>query len=576
MELSLGLERPRLNGEGTEPVADSRSPLLHTALGAAFALGIVVRAVFVLTADFPLNDGGLFYVMIEELQRAQYHLPAFTAYNRAGIPYAYPPFGFYVAGLVDDLTPLTRLDVLRVVPFVMSLVIVGAFVVLARALIGMGWTLVAAVVAFALLPSGFIWIVMGGGVTRAWGFLFALLALHQAFLLYTRREHRFIATTALFVGLTALSHIGTMPFLAFSLLLFLAVFGRHRYGLISSCLVALGGAAVAAGWVWSVAAVHGIDPFVAARSSGISILSADAEMRRYVLGILARFGVGSAMGGSTGEPLFPLIGVSALIGTLASLTPRRLLLPVWWIMILLLDQRAGYTYAAVPIAMLAGIGVTEVAYPVLAWPGFARRHFAPAEGALDVSRAPGPHRPAARKAVPALVLAVLLIYATASALLTDPALPSAVRFLVSLSPEEREAMQWVAESTDPESRFVVIPESEWSTWSTDKTAEWFPALTGRASLSTVQGYEWMPNQAFMRRRKAYNELRRCVNGEVRCVEEWAKAGGLTFTHVYISQPPYTPQQRWRLCCQPLIQSLKADRRFRLVYEAPGAVIFARH
>ena len=68
----------------------------------AIAVGCIVRARPVLLADFPLNDGGLFFQMTEELQRAHYRLPMFTDYNALQIPFAYPPFGFYMAGLVSD------------------------------------------------------------------------------------------------------------------------------------------------------------------------------------------------------------------------------------------------------------------------------------------------------------------------------------------------------------------------------------------------------------------------------------------------------------------------------------------
>ena len=47
---------------------------------AAIALGCAIRARPVLLTDFPLNDGGLFFQMTQELQRAHYRLPAFTSY----------------------------------------------------------------------------------------------------------------------------------------------------------------------------------------------------------------------------------------------------------------------------------------------------------------------------------------------------------------------------------------------------------------------------------------------------------------------------------------------------------------
>lgn len=563
----------------TERQQAQRRPdrLLSCAIGAAILLGILVRAVYVISADFPLNDGGLFYTMIEELQQSGYRLPAFTSYNAAGIPYAYPPFGFYVAALVDDLTPLTRLDVLRYVPLVVSCLAIVAFFFLARAFLGMNWTLVGALLAFGLLPSGFIWLITGGGVTRAWGMLLAILSLHQASLLYTRRNPWFILTTSLCLGLTALSHIGTLPFLGLSLFLLFVAYGRTRQALLGSVLAVIGAALIAAPWFAAVLATHGLEPFLAARSTGMSIFSADAETQRYVLGLLARFGVGSAMGGSTGEPLFPVIGVLALLGVVASLTPARLVFPLWWLITILFESRGGYTYTAIPVAMLAGIGITDVLLPVLLRPAGPRAQASLTGAGLD-GRGDGPRLldTGGRRLVVIGVFGFLLGYAVLSTMITSPSLPSATRFLVSLTPEERAAMEWVAEHTQPSSRFLVVPESEWSQWQTDKSAEWFPALARRAALATVQGSEWLHgDQGFLARRKSFKELLKCVNALPRCLDDWAAARGLAFTHIYIPQPPTASDDPSRLCCQLLIRSLKEDPRYTVIYEKPGAIVFAR-
>ena len=549
--------------------------LLGVAITSAIALGIAIRAFHILSADFPLNDGGLFYTMIEELERAHYHLPTFTAYNIAGIPYAYPPFGFYVSALVDQLTPLTLIDVFRLIPLVLSSLVMVAFFLLARSLLGMNWALVGALVAFALQPSGFAWLLMGGGVTRCWGFLFVLLSLHQAHRLYTTENSWFIITTGLCVGLTALSHMASLLFLAFSQLLFLITYGRHRRGLLSALLVGMVAIVVASPWVATVVATHGWTPFIAAKAAGQSIFSSDAEMRRSVVAGLARFGVGSAMGGSTGEPLFPLIGVLALLGVLRSLSPPRLLLPLWWLLILLFEPRTAY-HPAVPVAMLAGIGMTEVLLPVLVRPSggshapaFARRDIG------DETIRPPAMRPAAIQWKLSIVIGLFLTYSIGSALVKDPSLPSSVRYLVALSPEERSAMQWVTETTPETSRFLVVPENAWSGWYIDKTTEWFPALTGRVSLATVQGYEWMPENAFVRRKKRFVQLVQCVSSTADCLEDWAQQQGEAFTHIYIPQPPYPQKDAWLLCCRLLIQSLKANPRYLVLYEKPGAVIISR-
>ena len=76
-------------------------------------IGFAVRLASALQTQFPLNDGGLFYDMIVDLQGADYSLPIYATYNQAEIPFAYPPLAFYVTGLLADLLHVTVLDLVR-------------------------------------------------------------------------------------------------------------------------------------------------------------------------------------------------------------------------------------------------------------------------------------------------------------------------------------------------------------------------------------------------------------------------------------------------------------------------------
>jgi hypothetical protein len=175
---------------------------------AVVSLGALVRASFVLAADFPLGDGGLFYQMIRDLQHAGYALPSTTTYNHAGIPYVYPPLMLYAAALVDRATPLTLFDALRFLPLVGSIATIAAVGLLARDMLASRTAAVAAAFAFAMVPRGFLWLIMGGGITRSFGVAFAILTIHAAYLLFTRRRWRFAAGATLFASLGLLTHIG--------------------------------------------------------------------------------------------------------------------------------------------------------------------------------------------------------------------------------------------------------------------------------------------------------------------------------------------------------------------------------
>ena len=104
---------------------------------------------------------------------------------------------------------------------------------------------------------------------------------------------------------------------------------------------------------------HGFAPFIAAGATGGTVFGTH---RGEALTKLAFFGLGTA------EPLFPLIGALAILGAFATLTRRGAFLPLWWLTIILLDTRAGATYASIPVALLAGLAITEVIVPIIVRP----------------------------------------------------------------------------------------------------------------------------------------------------------------------------------------------------------------
>jgi hypothetical protein len=507
----------------------------------SIALGIAVRAYHVLSHDFPLNDGGLFYAMVRDLQAGGYHLPAFSSYNDAAIPYGYSPLGFYLAALLDDFTPLGLVDVFRWLPLIASSLLVIAFASLARAILRSPTAVVASIVAFALLPRSFIWLLMGGGVTRSLGFLFAVITLRLLYALYTEGRWRYVPWLSLTAALTVLSHLGTAPFLAFSGLLFLLAYGRRRQAVLASLVAAAGAALLSAPWWVTVIQMHGIDPFLAASATGGSIFRSLSLSDTVVT--LAQLGLGTA------ESVLAVIGMLGALGFFYALTMGEWLLPAWWIAIVTLDARQGSTFSTLPIALLAGVAVAHLLLPAM------RR--------LPVSalrRSPG------RAAwSPEFVLGVFLVFAAVSALIRTP-IPGGMTDMGSLTSQEREAMRWVSEETSPQARFLVIAGTPWEI---DRTSEWLPVLGKRRSVATVQGFEWRPIGEFARKKREYIDLQGCAGWVSRCLQDWSRATGLGFTHVYIPKSPD------RDCCRLLRYSLERDRSYRLIYDGPGAVLFAR-
>ena len=79
----------------------------------AALFGGYVRIYPVVQAGFPLLDGGLFYTMTRDLVDAGLRLPWVTSYNHLNIPFAYPPLPFYLVGVLNILTGLDLLGLIR-------------------------------------------------------------------------------------------------------------------------------------------------------------------------------------------------------------------------------------------------------------------------------------------------------------------------------------------------------------------------------------------------------------------------------------------------------------------------------
>jgi hypothetical protein len=103
---------------------------------------------------------------------------------------------------------------------------------------------------------------------------------------------------------------------------------------------------------------------------------------------------------------------------------------------------------------------------------------------------------------------------------------------LSVNLDENSAMEWIVANTAERSSFLLLTYGD--PFNTP-VQEWFPAVTHRVSLTTVQGYEWLPGKQFYQRRDKFKLLMRCLFADVNCVEKWANEQGYTYDFVYIDQ-----------------------------------------
>jgi hypothetical protein len=290
---------------------------------------------------------------------------------------------------------------------------------------------------------------------------------------------------------------------------------------------------------------HGTAPFLASLHAGVSW--------RDPIFLLLRFD-------ATAEPLFALAAGLGLLGMFACVARRQFLLPAWVVAAALFDPRAFPTSAAIPIALLAAISVHDVLLPLVA----QRSPLSLASCGAARTRSAGSAAPAW---LAAAAFTLGICYITLSALVNSPTL------LTGMKSDERDAMQWAATNTPPDSRFAVVSGDGWSY---DRTSEWFPELAARKSIATVQGTEWLSGGAFAKQHANYVALQDCANLTADCLDRWALTSNEQFDYVYITKiTPRLQKNSTDPCCTALRTALSQDPRYSVVYDTSGATIFHR-
>ena len=500
----------------------------------ALLLGTFMRFNPTLLAGFPVNDGGMFAVMVDDLKASHYVLPAYTSYNHLDIPFAYPPLGFFLGRLTSDIFGISAIEALRWVPaFFASLSILAFYLLALRLLKNKNYAAVSTLF-FAMMPRALSWFVMGGGLTRSPGQFFMLLALATIVRLYEENRRADIFWAGLFSGLAVLSHPEAAVHTAFSAVFLWLMLSRKRETFISSVGVGIVVLVVTAPWWATVIHYHGMGPLLNAAATGQKALAV------FHLVFFA----------FTEEPYATFIAILGLIGIGQRLVRREYLLPLWMVLPFFVEGRSAPGPAAIPLAMLAAIGLVDVVLAAIQKPADAD-----AEHVSSVERN---------------VFIYLILYLIFSAYQFGFQLSNA-----KLYPPDQEAMAWVRENTSTDSRFLVLTGT--TSVSCDSVLEWFPALTGRQSIFTVQGREWTEGKNFNNYILSTYPAQKCLSSEfASCIE--SAASRTAYDYVYLSKTLRVNN------CLPLdlprtfpyfVENMRLDSGFDVAYETDGVIIWKR-
>jgi hypothetical protein len=468
----------------------------------AVLFGTFWRLFPVWLAGFPINDGGMFYTMIQDLQSNQYRLPAYTSYNNSNIPFVYPPLGFYLGAIITDGLRLhTPLPVIQWLPGILNSISIFAFYLFVKEITQNKLQSAIATFVFSFTPHLTSWFSMGGGLTRSLGAIFMLMALMYIYRVIVHSNKQSIWGAILCSGLATLSHPESSVYTILIAVYIWVAKSRSYTGFIHAIYIALGTSAIASMWLIPALRMHEFTPLISASQSGLhSFLSFFRVLNIDIV---------------TEEPYLDVFGAMGILGVALLVSRKLLFIPGMFAITFLFLPRSAHTLGNIPLAIACSFFITEIILPSI---GFF-------QNALS----------AKNKTQQYIYFLILLIPFIAGNSLY-------YSFMLSnkhVSEENITAMQWVKENTPMQSSFIVINGE--TNGFCDSTNEWFPTLSSRKSPTTLQGNEWLQGNNFNQFAKNIQTVQACHLKGIACILSEAKTFAENFDYIYIDLMPATSE-----------------------------------
>jgi hypothetical protein len=496
-------------------------------LSLALILGALVRFMPAVLLPFPPGDGGMFYEATGNILASGWRLPELITYNQLDIPFAYPPFGFYAAALIEKISGFGRLDIFRFLPPFYSLLAILAIYYLANVIFRSRPQAALAAALYALLPRS-LWIILGGGIVRAPGIIFPILTIAHLYRVCFKDEPKAKWMVIIFGSLVILTHPESAIHTAGVCLWLLLAAPVKRASFLSGVQIAAAILLLTSPWWLTVLLRYGIEPIRSAMGTG----GFDA------------FGFFVWPLNNIGEELFlPVITITAFWGAIYKIYKKEFLLPVWLCVPFFLSHRSGPGYAIIPLVLLGSACICEFLIPAIA-------------AARDKTLMPENIWEGKVSSITKGIIGIMIIYTFAGAVWWSMLAINNH----AVSQEHRKAMQWVRESTPSNARFLLLTGDSKNG---EEVLEWFPTVTDRVSLTTTQGKEWLSNNQYNRALENTKQLQsECPRAGVNCLDAWVKANQVDYEYIYVVNRPSSPYGL------PILNSLAINSYYKPVYTSP--------
>ncbi len=401
---------------------------------------------------FPTGYAGLYSLMSDEIAHNGFALPVSVPfYGPGGIPFAYPPAGFYLMGLVVNVIGVPVFTYLRFAPPLFTLLSLVPLFIIAVEITN---SRLAAFIS-ALVVAGSQRIIMiqatAAGSVRGLANLFVLIGMAFFLVAYRKTSWKLAALAGLFVGLTALTHLGYAVFAALFACAFLLtrLFTKKTWGLLS----VMGGvtAVVVLPWALVVAQRYGWPIFINAFQSHGN----DEFLRSFTSIPRLMEWLGALLG-----PLLhtPLLWGLVLLGLIIALNEMKGLPIVWFISLIALTSESD-RYLIIIGAMMAGFAVARIYHTF--WP------------AKVDSQIPSIHT----------VRSLAFVFFVTFALVAEGWNSIENNIQPAVYPETLSMARFVQANTPADGRYLALVGQQ--------EAEWLPYLLKRTPSISTWGAEWL-------------------------------------------------------------------------------------
>lgn len=158
--------------------------------------------------EMPLGFSGMYTLMAEQISDNHYKLPEIIPfYGPGGVPFAYPPLGFYVMALVKDMFDISSMVYLRFMPPLFSLFALLPLFLLVQRKTSSFWSAYFSVFFLLFSPTLYYNHIWAAGMVRGLAFMLMLCGIYFFYLALEKKEKIYIAFSGIFLGLTILSHL---------------------------------------------------------------------------------------------------------------------------------------------------------------------------------------------------------------------------------------------------------------------------------------------------------------------------------------------------------------------------------